>query len=61
MGEGEFQHQMHAGWLRAFGWNSRWWLESTALTKATWTSPELEGARRTPWVRLIGPEYQVSG
>ena len=61
VGEGEFQHQMHAGmaesvWIR----NSLWWLESTSLTKATWTSPELDGARRTPWVRLTGPEYQVS-
>ena len=47
-GEGEFQHQMHAGmadsvWVR----NPLWWLESTALTKATWTNPELEGARPT--------------
>lgn len=52
---------MHAGMAESV-WvqNSHWRLESTALTKATWTSLELEGARRTPWVRLIGPEYQVS-
>lgn len=39
MGEGELQHQTNAVLAKSIQiWNSLWWLKSTSLTKATWTS-----------------------